>query len=309
MIASAGESIIDFTPITQNGKLKGFLVHPGGSPYNVAVGVARLGAKVAFVGKLSNDMFGNLLINHLLENNVETYFVARSNLPSALAFVTYEHGDALYTFRVSDSADVTLSTQDLKIEQIHRQVGIFHFGSLILGFSPAGNTILELARGLQQKAIITYDPNVRKDLIPSWHDYMENVMLAIQIADILKISSNDIMHLGLELNDIIRLENRPPIIILTKGKDGCTFYSKDFQFDLPAVPVTIEDTIGAGDAFMAAILYKLSAMAITKDKLITYVKPKIWEEILTFALKAAAVTCSKKGADPPTLSEINKIYP
>jgi fructokinase len=147
VIASLGEALIDFTPLERDGRLGGFELHPGGSPYNVAVAAARLGYPSAFVGRISTDLFGRILVEHLEHEGVDTRLLLRGPEPTTLAFVAYEQGDAVYSFRGEGAADAALAPEDVAAEAL-LACEVMHIGSISLLREPIASTILTLAHAL-----------------------------------------------------------------------------------------------------------------------------------------------------------------
>src|SRR5215471_12409346 len=162
MIVSVGESLVDFTPTVDAGRLDGFRVHPGGAHYNVAIGVARLGQPAAYAGCVSDDLFGRLLTDHLAANRVSTQLVVPTSRPTALAFVAERDGEPVYDFRLEGTAAAALEPGDLPAERL-AAARAFHFGSLGLLLRPSREAVLGLARALRGRTLLSLDPNLRPE--------------------------------------------------------------------------------------------------------------------------------------------------
>jgi fructokinase len=183
VIACVGESLVDFTPVTAGGRLDGFRVRPGGSPYNVAVGVARLGHPAAFAGRLSGDLFGRLLSDHLAENGVATHLAAAGGEPTALAFVAGAEGEAVYDFRLDGTAAAAMGPADLPAERF-AGLEVVHFGSFGLALRSSREAVLGLARALRGGPLLSFDPNVRPDIVADWPEYRAALAAAARLADL-----------------------------------------------------------------------------------------------------------------------------
>jgi fructokinase len=160
LLACMGEMLIDFIPVQHDGRTTGFSMAPGGSPYNVAVGLARLGARTAFVSKASTDFFGRFLTRHLEEAAVDTRFLPTDPAFSTLAFVAYENGEPNYSFYGDGMADTLLRSEDIP-QAFYDEVELLHIGSISLLRGETPEAVLSAAERLKGSALISVDPNIR----------------------------------------------------------------------------------------------------------------------------------------------------
>jgi fructokinase len=298
VIASVGESLVDFTPVTAGGRLDGFRVRPGGSPYNVAVGVARLGHQAAFVGRLSDDLFGRLLSAHLADNGVAAHLAPRAVEPTALAFVAGAEGEAVYDFRLEGTAAAALAPADLPAE---RFIGleVVHFGSFGLALQSCREAVLGLARAVRGGPLLTLDPNVRPDVVADWPEYLAALAEAARLADLVRASEADLAAWGAEP------ELGPDqALVVTAGAAGSRLRLGARALVCPAAPCRVADTVGAGDAYLAALLVALAERRALDRAALAGLGDGDWLAAMRFASAAAALTCERVGADPPRRAEV-----
>ena len=305
MIASAGESLIDFTPVADDGgRLTGFRLHPGGSPFNVAVGVGRLGHAAAFVGRLSDDLFGPLLRARLEEAGVSSELAATGPEPTALAFVADSDGEARYSFRLAGTAALALHTDDVLAACRPGRVDALHFGSLALAFPRSAETIVGLARSLKGRALLSLDPNVRAGVVEDWPAYRATLRDSMHLADLVKVSEADLDALGPGARDDLRNATGPVAVVVTRGAAGSRVHLPNAVLDCPALPCRVVDTVGAGDAFMAGLLAALADRGALDRAGLARLDVPAWLESARFASAAAALTCERAGPDPPVRSAV-----
>ncbi|KAF6152177.1 hypothetical protein GIB67_019399 [Kingdonia uniflora] len=311
LIVSFGEMLIDFVPTVSGVALAeapGFLKAPGGAPANVAIAVARLGGKSAFVGKLGDDEFGRMLASILKENDVITDGVLfDKGARTALAFVTLRSdGEREFMFYRNPSADMLLTEADLNLQLI-RKAKIFHYGSISLITEPCRSAHLRAMEVAKEAgALLSYDPNLRLPLWPSADQAKEQIMSIWEKADVIKVSDNELEFLtGCEVvNDEAALSLWHPglkLLLVTLGEKGCNYYTKDFHGWVEPFVVKAVDTTGAGDAFIGSLLSKIvndeSVQSILEDE-------ARLRELLKFANGCGAITTTKKGAIPALPNEI-----
>ncbi|KAF4386798.1 hypothetical protein F8388_006753 [Cannabis sativa] len=279
---------------------------PGGAPANVAVGISRLGASSAFIGKVGDDEFGHMLANILEENKVDNSGVVfDSNARTALAFVTLTHeGEREFLFFRNPSADMLLTEAELN-------AGIFHYGSISLIDEPcrsAHYAAMKMAKA--SGCLLSYDPNLRLPLWPSSESAREGIKSIWDQADIIKINKEEIEFLT-EGDDpcddtMVREKLFHPnlkLLIVTEGTQGCRYYTKEFNGHVPGVKVTPVDTTGAGDGFVAGVL------SILASDLNLYKDEKKLREALLFGNACGALTVTDRGAIPalPTREAVLQI--
>ncbi|HYW26048.1 MAG TPA: carbohydrate kinase [Terriglobales bacterium] len=299
MIACVGESLVDFTPVTVAGRLDGFRVRPGGSPCNVAVGVARLGHESGFAGRMSDDLFGRMLAAHLVENGVATHLAPRGREPTALAFVAGAEGEAAYDFRLVGTAAAGLAPGDLSLERF-ADLEAVHFGSLGVAVRPSREAVLGLARALRGGPLLTFDPNVRPEVVPDWPEYRAALAEAAELADLVRASEADLRAWG------VRPElGHDQALIVTAGPAGSRLHLAGRTVTCPAAPCRVVDTVGAGDAYMAALLVALAERRALDRAALGRLGDDDWLAVIRFAAVAAALTCERTGADPPARAEVD----
>lgn len=296
MIASVGECLVDFTPVMAGGRLDGFRLHPGGSAANVAVGIARLGHPAAFAGRLSTDLFGRLLDRHLTDSGVATHLVARGAQPSPLAFVADADGEAAYDFRLEGTAAAMLGPADLAAERFAGLEAV-HFGSLCLALRTSRDAVLGLARAVAGGPLLTFDPNVRPDVVGDWPAYRAALAEAALLADLVRASEADLRAWG--------ADPRPGCaLVVTAGRAGSRLRLGGRTVTCPAAPCRVVDTVAAGDTYMAGLLVALSERGALDRAALVELGDGDWLAAMRFASATAALTCERAGADPPRRAEV-----
>lgn len=304
----AGEGLIDFLPIKG---LEGpaFLAKPGGSPLNVAVGLSRLGVKTGFLGKLSRDPFGELLVSYLSENQVDLTFLARGDEPTALSFVHLEGGEPRFSFYGHGTADAKLAREEVP-DRLPEGVRAIHLGSLAMVREPCATALAELLKREHPIRLISFDPNVRPDQMRNQKEYREKFARWLPMIDLLKLSRADLSYItpGEREEEVSRkwLSQGPKVVVVTLGHAGARAYTRSAVVEVEAQPVEVVDTVGAGDAFTAGFLAALHYLGRLGKKEIERLDEHTLERALRFATRAAALTCTRVGADPPLLSEIGE---
>lgn len=306
MIVSCGEALIDFLPRTGERGEALFAPAAGGSPMNVAVAVARLGVKAGFFGGLSTDLFGDSLRAALQASGVDTSFVNVSDRPTTLAFVSIEGGGAHYAFFDEGSAGRMLTDNDLPA--FPKEVVALHFGSFSLAEEPCGSAFETLMRREQRDRVISLDINVRPTLIRNRDGYLARIERLVAMSDVVKLSEEDLAWLapGGDFADLARgwLAKGARIVVLTRGAAGALALSKGGRTEVPGIAVEVADTIGAGDTFTAATLARLDQLGLLAKPAIARLTSRQIGDVLAYAAKAAAITVSRPGADPPWLREL-----
>lgn len=302
-IALAGEALIDFTG---TGPLA-FQGHAGGGVFNSAIACARLGAPTAFVTQLSQDLFGDQLLRHLEHNGVDTRHVLRSPAPSTLAFVERTPASNRYAFYRQGSADTLWSPAVLP--ELPASCRFLLFGSIALLQEPAAGRITALVEAEHGRRVVVLDPNVRASLIADLDDYRRRFGRWLRSTDLLKLSDEDaaLLSPGLGPADAAAtyLQRGPRAVVLTRGADGATLYRpQQPPIDVRPPPVRVVDTIGAGDTFSAALVVALLEHGVETAAQIAALDEPAWAAVLRFAATAAALNCTREGADPPTRDEL-----
>ena len=295
--------LIDFVAVEMGvevGDASGFVKAPGGAPANVAAAVARLGGQGGFMGQLGDDPFGRYLAGVLADEGVDIRGVTfSSEARTALAFVSNKaDGDRSFMFYRHPSADMLMRPKDVSAAVIDAH-DAFHYGSITLICEPAASALrraLEHARDANK--FISYDPNLRLPLWDSEEHARQGMMSGLEYADLLKISEEE-LHFLTGGDDVAPLwRERMQLICVTYGAGGAAAHLPDGRVvKADGYAVQAQDTTGAGDAFVAAMLCEIQAH---RDD---------WRarlpQILDFANAVGALTCLKKGAIPslPTREE------
>ena len=306
LFAAVGEILIDFTPIVEEERTVGFRMHPGGSPCNVAVSLARMGANVEFVGQASTDFFGHFLVEYLQGESVGIRYLSRSSAPTTLAFVAMVGGEPAFTFYGDQAADTLLRPSDLPADIAAATV--LHFGSISLLRGTTATTIAGLVQGLRSRTLLSFDPNIRPSLIRDEPAYRQLLTQLFRAADIVKMSEADAGWLTPgRLPEAVAagiLELGPALVVITQGPRGAYARTETLEAHVAAPPVRVVDTVGAGDAFTGGLLFTLARQGITGRTALGRLDAGSLNTALEFAAAAAALTCTRAGADPPRLEEI-----
>jgi fructokinase len=306
MIVSCGEALIDFVPSrTASGELA-YVPRPGGSPFNVAVTVGRLGASAGFLGSVSADFFGAQLVAALRTSKVDVGYVSVMERPSTLAFVNLDSVEPEYVFYDREAAHRFWSpTVDLRPD-----VTMLHFGSLSLIDDPAAHNYADLMRRDKQRRVMSLDPNIRPTVVRGNEEaYRARLSMMLGLADLIKISAADLAWLApsvdVETTVAGWLADGAAIVVVTRGAAGSTAYRQDRPaIERVAKPITLVDTVGAGDSFMGALLVGFDAFGVTSRDDLRALDDTAIERVLGFATTVSAITCSRAGADPPWSGEV-----
>jgi fructokinase len=306
MIVCCGEALIDMLPRQTADGEAAYAPKNGGSIFNTAIGLGRLGIRVGFFTGISKDFFGDMLREGMAASHVDLRYVKQWDKPVTLAFVKFENGHARYSFFDDNSSGRMLSRRDMP--KFPAAVKALHFGSISLITEPQGSTMEALLTREARRCVISLDPNIRPALIKDRRKHMARLNRLIAKADILKISDEDVVwmtgkkDLAAAARKWLRAGAR--IVAITKGSDGVEAYTRRFALVRPAVRVKVADTVGAGDTFTAGLLAALSrAGKLDKDALAAIGESDL-AAALEFAARAAAITCSRPGADPPWAHEL-----
>lgn len=311
---SIGEVLIDFIPAQKGKALKdvvSFERAPGGAPANVAAAVAKAGGKASMITKLGVDGFGDFLVETLNNVGVNTEHVLRTNeANTALAFVSLkEDGERDFSFYRKPSADLLLNEDEID-ENWFDTGDILHFCSVDLVESPMKQAHIKAIRSAKEKgAIISFDPNVRLPLWEDPEDCRKTILQFIPEAHIIKISDEELAFIT-GLNDETEAIQSLFVgdvkgVIFTRGSEGADLYVNGERYCSSGYRVSVQDTTGAGDAFIGGFLYKLLEKNATVSRLSTILQEEN-QDILSYANASGALTTTGKGAISalPTKEEI-----
>jgi len=295
MIVSCGEALVDLVPDPV----------AGGGPMNVAIAAARLGVPAAFVGGISTDAFGDLLWQHLEANQVDLRLCQRIDAPTAKAIV--EHVPELrFRFEGDDTADTLLGDADLS--RLGTGPHIVHGGTLGMFRGATAETLARLVEG--HDGIVSLDCNVRPQIIDDrarWDHFHDRWL---ERANIYKGSNEDLAWIwpdrSMESCAEQLIANGTEVVVLTRGSEGLSILTAEGETSVPAPVVTVVDTVGAGDTIVAALLSSVwDHGAGSGSSTLADIDLGDWTTFARRAVKAAAITCSRPGADPPYLVELD----
>jgi fructokinase len=319
MILCCGEALIDMLP-RKAGEETSFLPCPGGSPYNTAIAIGRLGVPVGFLGRLSTDFFGEILVKRLVENGVSADCIVRSGENSTLAFVKLDDGaEPQYVFYTEGSADRSLAPADLP-PALPASVNCILFGSISMTMEPIASTIEALIRREADRGagapIVSLDPNIRPFMIRHREAYVKRFEGWLRDVAIAKVSGADFdfIYPGLGLEGSLQriLGLGPRLVVSTLGPQGALALLRRengalLRVNAPVVDLPVADTIGAGDTFHGALLAWLDRRGKMSRPALAALDEAELYEALFFANKAASLVCSRHGAEPPGLNEVERL--
>jgi fructokinase len=303
MIVVAGESLVDLL-VRPDGRVQAV---PGGGPFNVARALARLGTDVAFIGRVSTDRFGTMIHGRLEDDGVDLRWVRLTDDPTLLAVAELdEAGAATYRFHSAGTAAVGLVEADLP--PLPTAVDALHVGTLGLVFEPMATTIEGIVAGMDPATLVMLDPNVRPAAIIDEAAYRSRLDRILARADVVKASVEDLHWLRPErepdaaAEDL--LEGGPAAVIVSDGPRVVTIVSLAGRRTIHPPRVDVVDTVGAGDAFGAALLAAWTGARRTRDDLVDL---DALGTATAFAARVAALTATRAGADPPTRAELGAV--
>jgi fructokinase len=314
-IITLGELLIDMTQDGTDEQGNGrFTAYPGGAPANVAVAAARLGADTGFIGKVGDDSFGRSLAETLRKEGVNTdgLFVSDS-VPTTMAIVSVDaSGEREFSFYRNPGADTQLTTEEA-VSVIENDLPlILHAGSLSMTTSPSREACEEALRFAKERGvIISYDPNYRAARWDTEENAVAMMKKLLPLADILKVSDEEMLMLtgteDFEEGSLVLSGYGPRLVLVTLGSQGVFVRYGEYAEVVPGFRVKVADTNGAGDTFLGAMLAQIAARGEGAD-LLCGLNAETLRDYLTYANKAASLTCSRHGAIPamPTAEEMGK---
>lgn len=295
MIVTCGDAVIDMMPEPV----------PGGSNVNVAVAAARLGAPTAYLGRISVDTYGEILMTHLADSGVDTRLVERGPEPTAKAIVTLEPTPS-FRFEADGTAEANLSNADLS--SLGPGPHIVHGGTFGMY---QGRTATVLAGLIETNTgLVSLDPNVRPTIVDdraSWDRWHERWLRHVSLY---RCSDEDLGWIwpgrSIDSTAAELIDKGVEAVIVTKGADGCEIFTRTWSETRPGVAVDVVDTVGAGDTFTGAILCGLHERNIKTRTSLSAIEKTVFLEIVDTALLAASVVCGRQGADPPWSHELRR---
>ncbi|HEY4419436.1 MAG TPA: carbohydrate kinase [Pseudonocardia sp.] len=305
----AGEALIDLVPAPVNGY---FEVAPGGSPANVAVALSRLGVPARLLARIADDMLGRRIREHLTVNGVELDHAVHAREQTSMAMVAVDSdGGPSYDFRIAGTADWQWTSDELA-GALDGPVVALHSGSLALTTPPGAAVLRELLTSAAPTTTISYDPNCRPLLMGDPSVVLAGAHEVLAVADVVKVSSEDLEWLvpGSTPEAVLEdwLGRGPAIVAVTLGGEGALAgTATGVRARRPGVAVPVVDTVGAGDTFSAALLaglHRRHLLGATARPDLRAVDAETLDALLAEAVAAAAITCSRRGADPPTADDL-----
>ena len=308
MILCCGESLIDMIPVEKKGGGLAYSPHTGGAVFNTSIALGRLGVTTELFTGLSSDLFGDQLRQQLTDNHVSYQHAELTDRPTTLAFVTLENGSASYFFYDENSAGRMISSKFSSGDLLG--VDALFFGGISLAVEPCADTYAELLQEASSDKFIMLDPNIRIGFIQNERRYRNRLDRIISCSDAIKVSDDDLDWLkpgsaSLEEKVSSLLRDGPDVVFLTKGAKGASAYLKNgLTVDVAGEAVKVVDTVGAGDTFNAAILSGLERSDFLRKGAILSASADDVNNILAYAAKAAAISVTRAGANPPWAKEI-----
>ena len=307
MILSCGEALIDMLPRTTTLGEPAFSPYAGGSVFNTAIALGRLGAPAGFFSGLSTDMLGEILTDTLTASHVDTTLCARSTRPTTVAFVKLVDGQATYAFYDENTAGRLLAQSDLPT--LPDAVNTLFFGGISLVNDPAASTYEAMQAKASATRVTMVDPNIRPGFIAGREaEYRPRIERMIARADIVKLSDED-LHWLMGNGDLETLARQiiakgPRIIFITEGANGAHAITATRALWEPVQPVTVADTVGAGDTFNAGVLASLHAAGVLRKSDLDALPDATLQAALNLGNRAAAITVSRAGANSPWAHEV-----
>jgi fructokinase len=302
-----GEAVIDLVP---GAEPHSYYAVPGGSPYNVAVGLARLRQRVSLMARLSETAFGRLLRQHAQAQGIDLAAAPHAAQPATLAVVGLDAtAQASYDFYVEGTADWQWT--GLETALAPASSAVLHFGSIASWTPPGDARILDLARAARSRGdvLVSYDPNVRPGLLVDRDRGVVAVEGAVRLAHLVKASADDVAWLypGLLLDDVARrwLGLGATVVVITRSGSGADAYTSDGLFvHRAARDVVVVDTVGAGDSFTAGLIASLIRRDLYSPARLRGCAAEQLAGALDDAILVASINVQRRGNDPPTLADL-----
>jgi len=291
-----GEVLIDILP-------SGPVV--GGGPANTAKALARLGHDVHFIDGISSDVFGQSARSELLNDGVNLDLALASEKPTCTATVTLDAaGGASYEFLIDGTATFDFATSWLP-DPYRYQPQVLHIGTLVTVIEPGASALYDWAMQVAELAPIVFDPNIRPSVMPDRDLYEAAVEKWAVLSAVIKVSDDDLAWLFPDqpIDDVANrwISDGVFLVVVTQGANGLVGYTADGRVEVPGVKVDVVDTVGAGDTVGAIVVEAMLAHGLVE------LRGDLLRGVLTRAAAAAAITCSRKGAQPPYKHELPMI--
>jgi fructokinase len=307
LILCCGEALMDMLPDTNSTEEHVLRPVTGGSVFNTAIALGRLEERVGFLSGVSNDGFGRSLIRDLEDAAVAHHLCIRSDRPTTLAVVDLSDGDAVYTFYDEGSAGRMVKASDMP--SIPDEISTLLFGGISLIPEPCGKAYEDILIQNSANHIIYLDPNIRPNFIDDKGKHRLRITRMIAHSDIVKVSDEDLSWIEPDCDHDLTIQKwidyGTSIVLLSRGGDGSEAHTKTGVVKADAIEIEIADTVGAGDTFSAGFLASLNNQAMLNKVKLDSLSRSTIQSALAYANRAAAITASRKGANPPWLFEMN----
>ena len=300
MILCCGEALIDMLPRETTAGEPAFAPYAGGSVFNTAIALGRLGAPAGFLSGISTDLFGRILDETLAASKVDASLAIRSGRPTTLAFVTLTNGHAQYAFYDENTAGRMIGVEELP--EIPADVEALFFGGISLPPDPCGATYESLMLREAGRRVTMIDPNIRPSFITDEAGYRARIGRMMAAATIVKSSDEDLDWLGMTPADLLAAGAK--LVCLTEGSKGVTAHWAGGSVFVAARKVEVVDTVGAGDTFSAGLLAGLHRDGNLTLAALAEITEAALVPALDLGVAAAAVTVSRAGANPPWAHEL-----
>jgi fructokinase len=309
LILVCGEALIDlFVGPAEAAEMPARAV-AGGSPFNVAIGLARLGVKAGFLGGISRDRFGALLAGILVHEGIDGRFLVRTDRLSTISMVaTDDNGQPHYAFHGEGAADRSLALADLPAK-LPPDVQALTFGSYTMAVEPVGSAFAALAERECGRRVISVDPNLRPTVVGDMARWATATERFYRTATVIKASDEDVRvawggRVSVAEAAAYWLNCGARLVVVTEGAKGASAFCAAGHVSMPGRSVVVRDTVGAGDAFHAALLAELAKTDRLSLDAIAALDLPVIRDLLGYAMAAAAVTVSRTGADLPTAADV-----
>jgi len=307
MFIVCGEALFDVFATGSTPTGLGFDGRIGGSPFNVALGLARLGQPVGFFGGIGTGFAGDRLMQALADEGIDARATPRIDAPTTLSLIGLDaRGVPSYAFYGQGCADRLLRPEHLAA--IPPEARCFHFGSYAMVVQPVGATQRALVEREHQRSVISYDPNIRTNVEPDLDVWRATLQWMLPRTHLLKVSDEDLGLLlpGRSIDQFAAdaLAAGTPLVVVTRGAEGAVGYTRQGRVTAPPVAVQVADTVGAGDTFQAALLTWAAETGQLTPAGLAQLDDTALADALGFAARAAAITCSRRGADLPRRAEL-----
>jgi len=304
-VVVAGDAFVDLTSTLTAQGGPAYEPHPGGSCLNVAVGLGRLGVPTALLARVSDDGFGALLRDHLAGSGVADDLLLGCSDPTGLSVADVREGVAAYRFYNEGTADRGLRPEHLEGLALPAGAAL-HLGSVALAYEPQASTLTGLLQAEAGRRLVSLDPNVRPSVIADRDTYLDRLAGWVALSDVVKVSDEDLawLHPGEAVDQVARrwLATGPGLLLVTSGGAGAWAATASAEARLPTPAVDVVDTVGAGDAFMAATLAFLHRTGRLDAEAVRGLDADDLRALLDLAVRVAADTCTRAGAEPPRWS-------